>query len=260
MTGDGWDPGLYHRFREQRRKPFVDLLASVQPVPGGRAVDLGCGTGELTVELHRATRAAETLGVDSSPAMLDQARDHAGDGVRFEAGDLAVFEPGGHYDVVFSNAALQWVPDHAGVLARWTAGLPEGAQLAVQVPANPDHPAHQVADEVAREAPFAAAFGGEPPADPLLEVLTPAGYATLLDELGYRDQHVRLQVYGLHFPTTADVAEWTRGTALTRFRRALPPDLYDRFVDRYRARLVEVAGDHRPYFYPFKRILLWARR
>jgi len=257
---DAWDPSQYHRFREQRRKPFVDLLGLIEAVPGGRVVDLGCGTGELTVELHRATGAVATLGVDSSAAMLDEAAKHAGNGVRFEAGDLATFEPGGEYDVVLSNAALQWVPDHAAVLARWTAGMREGAQLAVQVPANPDHPAHYVADDVAREAPFADAFDGPLPADPLHEVLAPAAYSALLDELGYRDQHVRLQVYGLHFPTTADVAEWTKGTALTRFRRALPPDLYDRFVDRYRARLVEVAGDHRPYFYPFKRILFWARR
>lgn len=256
---DGWEPGQYRQFAEERRQPFVDLVGLVEAVPGGRVVDLGCGPGELTVELHRVTQAGETLGVDSSAAMLEQAREHAGDGVRFEAGDLAAFEPGGRYDVVFSNAALHWAPDHRAVLSRWTAGMGDGAQLAVQVPANLDHPSHRVAAEVAHEQPFLDALGGAPPPDAVRSVLPPEGYATLLDELGYRDQHVRLQVYGHRLPSSGDVVEWVKGTSLTRFRRALPPELYDRFLARYRQRLLDVIGERSPYFYPFKRILFWAR-
>ena len=65
---DTWDPGQYQRFAAERAAPFHDLLSLVRPVPGGRVVDLGCGSGELTAQLHRRLEAAATLGLDSSPA------------------------------------------------------------------------------------------------------------------------------------------------------------------------------------------------
>jgi trans-aconitate 2-methyltransferase len=84
-------------------------------------------------------------------------------------------------------------------------------------------------------------------------------YAELLHDLGFARQNVRPQVYGHVLASTADVVEWTKGTTLTRFARALPLDLYDTFVDRYRQRLISVLGDRHPYFYAFKRVLFWAR-
>jgi len=90
-------------------------------------------------------------------------------------------------------------------------------------------------------------------------VLAPQRYAELLDELGFAEQHVRLQVYGHHLASTSDVVEWTKGTTLLPFQRALPPEGFDAFVERYRERLAEVVGDRAPYFYTFNRILFWAR-
>ena len=162
--------------------------------------------------------------------------------------------------MVFSNAALQWVGEHAGVLARWRRALAAGGQLAVQMPANADHPAWLVAAEVGREEPFLEAMGGPPPADPVAaNVLAPEAYLTLLDELGFEEPHVRLQVYGHRLASTAEVVEWLKGTSLTRFQSRLPSELFDRFLDRYRERLLAVLGDRRPYLFPFKRILVWGR-
>src|ERR1700737_702793 len=86
-----WNPAQYLRFQREREQPFGDLLALVQPQPGLRIVDLGCGPGLLTRKLHEALSARETLGLDLSQAMLESARAHAGGGVRFEEGDLARF-------------------------------------------------------------------------------------------------------------------------------------------------------------------------
>jgi trans-aconitate 2-methyltransferase len=255
---DKWDPGQYEKFAAERAQPFFDLLALVEPVPGGRVVDLGCGTGELTVRLHEHTRAAGTVGVDSSEAMLAAARSRAGDGLRFEPGDIGQFRADDQFDVIFTNAALQWVPDHPRLLEQLAAGLRPGGQLAVQVPANFDHPSHIVAAEVAQERPFLDSMLEAPPGV-VNEVLKPERYAELLHELGFSRQHVRLQVYGHVLASTAAVVEWTKGTALLRFQRLLPAPLFDAYVDRYRERLVEVLGDRAPYFYPFKRILFWAR-
>lgn len=259
MTADAWNPEQYHRFAAQRAQPFHDLLSLVQPVPGGNAVDLGCGSGELTAELHRASGAASTLGVDSSAAMLTKTSDHAGDGVSFQQGDLREPPPGGPFDIVLSNAALQWVPDHADVLTRWQSWLRPGGQLAVQVPANVDHPSHLVSSALAAEEPYRDAFEGGLPADPVLSVLPPEVYAGLLHELGFAEQHVRLQVYPHVLDHSADVVEWVKGTSLTRFAKRLSPELFEEFVDDYRTRLLDQIGDRSPYFFGFKRILIWAR-
>jgi len=257
---DTWNPAQYRKFGAERARPFDDLLALVEPAPGGRAVDLGCGTGELTARLHRHLGAAATVGLDSSAAMLEKARPLEGDGLRFELGDIAAFAADAGYDVVLSNAALHWIPDHPALLARLRAALRPGGQLAVQVPANADHPSHALAFEVANEAPFAEALRAAGDAlDEATPVLAPERYAERLDELGFADQHVRLQVYGHHLARSADVVEWTKGTTLTRYQRGLAPALFDQFVARYRARLLGAIGERAPYFYTFKRLLFAAR-
>ena len=253
VAADTWDPGQYHRFAAERRRPFDDLVGLVQPVPGGTVVDLGCGTGELTAELHRRLGAAATVGIDSSTAMLQQAASHTGAGLRFEHGALAAWAPVEPVDVVFANASLQWVPDHPALLASLVAGLAASGQIAFQVPANHDHPAHTVAAELGAEL-------GLMPVGPAASVLAPETYATVLHDLGLGVQHVRLQVYGFELPTASDVVEWTKGTLLTGYRAQLDAAAYDRFETRYRQRVEDRLGDQRPYFYAFKRILAWARR
>jgi len=258
MAPDAWSPEQYERFHDERARPFLDLLALVRPRAELRVVDLGCGTGELTAHLHRELAARETLGIDSSEAMLARARPHAGDGLRFAAGEIGTFAAPATFDLVFSNAALHWIPDHAALFARLTAALAAGGQLAVQMPANFDHPSHTVATRVATEAPFRAALGGETHAEGI--VLAPEEYARLLERLGYPEQHVRLQVYGHRLVARDEVVEWTKGSLLTHYQRRLPAELFERFVARYRERLLAELEDTRPYFFTFKRVLLWAGR
>jgi trans-aconitate 2-methyltransferase len=254
-----WDPDQYERFKAERARPFWDLVALVQPLHGGRIVDLGCGTGELTRELHRHLGASETVGIDSAASMLERAKPFAGDGVRFEQSDISTWDPE-PFDLVFSNAALHWLPDHRRLLGRLTEGLPPRGQLAVQVPANTDHPSHTVGMDVARESPFVEALAHDPPPDPATRVLAPEAYAELLDRLGFGEQLVRLQVYPHHLASSADVVEWVKGTHLTFFRARLSDELYDAFLERYRRRLLEVIGERQPYLYTFKRIFFWGQR
>jgi trans-aconitate 2-methyltransferase len=256
---DAWDPGQYDKFAAERAQPFWDLVGLLEDGPIGRAVDLGCGTGELTAALAAARHVTEMTGVDSSRAMLGVAQEYDGPGVRFREADIGSWSSGGDHDLVFANASLQWVPDHPAVVARWWAALRPGGQLAVQVPTNADHPSHRIAAEVAASEPFRTAIGGPPPADVVrANVLLPEQYAILLDHLGAARQHVRMQVYGHVLDRSSDVVEWVRGTSLTRFSRLMPPDAFEAFVDEYRRRLLLAIGDAAPYFYPFKRILFWA--
>jgi len=126
------------------------------------------------------------------------------------------------------------------------------------MPANFDHPSHTVAARVAAEAPFRDALDGEAHAE--ARVLAPEEYARLLERLGYAEQHVRLQVYGHRLAARDEVVEWTKGSLMTHYQRRLPAELYDRFVARYRERLLPALEDTRPYFFTFKRVLLWAQR
>jgi trans-aconitate 2-methyltransferase len=258
MTRGDWNPEQYERFKSERSQPFYDLLALVQP-DVERLVDLGCGTGELTAHLVESTNATTALGIDSSPAMLAAAASHCRkDRLTFEPGDIASWTDAPTYDLVFANASLQWVPDHVGVLERWIAAIAPTGQLAVQVPYNHDHPAHAIAEDLRNEQPFC---NFAIPHDPVAHnVLTPEAYACLLDEKGFTEQHVRLQVYGHHLPDADAVVEWVKGTTLTRFEKALPTEHYETFLAEYRTRLVAELGDAEPYFYPFKRILLWGRK
>lgn len=253
-----WDPDQYDRFKAERAQPFWDLAALADPPPGARLADLGCGTAELTAALAGRVDAAEVLALDSDPAMLAEARTRAGERFRVAQGDLAAFEQPDAWDLLLANASLQWVPDHPSVLARWARSLRPGGRLAVQVPANADHPSHVLAAELAGREPFRSAFaGGTPPPDTVAaNVLAPERYAEVLHGLGLEAVHVRLQVYLHELGSTHDVVEWVKGTTLTRFRRALPDAMYDEFLRTYRRELVARLGDRSPFLYPFKRILM----
>lgn len=243
-----WSPEQYERFAAERRQPFVDLAALVEPRPNMRIVDLGCGTGELTRELHESLAAEETVGVDSSETMLLKAGHFDGEMLRFEKGNIEAFVTDRPYDLIFSNAALHWVPDHERLFVRLTNFLAMNGQLAIQMPANDSHPSHRIAAAVAQD------FGLAPREDFVLPV---EKYAELLHALGYKRQHVRMQVYGHVLPSADDVVEWVRGALLTHYQSLLSPERFEELLAEYRQRLHAALGDERPFFYTYKRVLLW---
>jgi trans-aconitate 2-methyltransferase len=222
-----------------------------------RAIDIGCGTGELTRHLHDTLGARETVGYDSSNTMLAKSASFASEGLSFQRADMDALELApASKDLVFSNAAFHWSADQPRLFARVTGAIAPEGQLAVQVPASFDRPEHTVAHDLAREAPFAQSLTGAP----LAGALAPEAYASLLYALGYREQQVRLQVYPHVLESKDDVYEWARGTVLTPYKSRLEPELYARFETEYQTRLLARLPNERPFFFPFKRILVWARR
>jgi trans-aconitate 2-methyltransferase len=252
-----WDPAQYQRFRDQRRQPFLDLLELVRRQPAMRVVDLGCGSGELTRILHRRLAARDTLGIDSSDTMLPEQESHSTDGLKLVRQSIEEFRATGEYDLVFSNAALHWLADHEELFARLAAALTGNGQLAVQMPANWEHPSHLTAQRVAGEESFRSALDGF--AHPV-HVMAPEAYAALLHRLGFREQLVRIQVYGHLLNGVDDVVEWVKGSLLTVYRARLSAVMYDNFVERYRDLLRAQIGAAQPYFFTFRRLLIWASR
>ena len=232
-----WSPDQYEKFKAERSQPFWDLVSLLEPRPNMRIADLGCGTGELTKALHEKLGARETVGIDNSASMLAKAP--SAPGLQFRNASIELFNESG-FDLIFSNAALHWIADHESLFRRLA---PLGKQIAVQMPANDDHASHVTAAEVARE------LGMTPKPT---HVLPPERYSQILYDLGFRRQHVRLQIYGHVLPSSEDVIEWVKGTLLTVYMQE------PRFLPLYRERLLARIGNQRPYFYTYKRVLMYA--
>ena len=248
-----WDAKRYEQFAEQRYAPFDDLARLISVRPGLRVIDLGCGTGELTRRLADALPNSDVLGIDSSAEMLGRAQEFARPGLRFE--QRAIEDVAGEWDVVFSNAALQWVDDHRSLIPRLSSLLRPGGQLAVQVPSNFDHPTHRLIDELASQEPFRTALDGWGTnwsrSRPVLSI---EQYAELLYAQGATEIVSFEKVYPHVLPDAGALADWMSGTALVPYMERLTDGLRQEFIERYRSRLGETFPQS-PVFYGFRRTL-----
>jgi trans-aconitate 2-methyltransferase len=248
-----WDPKQYHKFQAERSAPFFDLLNLVEVRPNLKVVDLGCGTGELTRQLADVLPNSDVTGLDSSTNMLEKARAFASPGLHFEQGDQARLT--GEWDVIFSNAALQWSENHAELMPYLYERLKPGGQIAVQVPSNHNHISHQLYRETASEEPFQSILNGFQRYAP---VLTIDEYARLFFECGAENIIVFERVYA-HVLENADaVVEWISGTALVPYFERLG-EHRQAFLDVLRGKM-RAALPETPVFYPFRRTLLSARK
>ncbi len=248
-----WDPKQYHKFQAERSAPFFDLLALVEVRPHLQVVDLGCGTGELTQHLVERLPDSDVTGLDSSMQMLNHARPLEGPHLHFEQGDQA--ELGGEWDLIFSNAALQWSESHTDLIPRLFECLRPGGQLVVQVPSNHNHISHQIYRETASEQPFRSVLNGFQRYAPVLSI---DEYARILFDCGAENIVVLEKVYPHVLEDSDAVVEWISGTALVPYFERLG-DHKEEFVSVLRAKM-RLALPEMPVFYPFRRTLSSARR
>jgi len=248
-----WNPDKYHQFKSQRSAPFEDLLKLVDVRPGLRAVDLGCGTGELTRRLAVSLPDSEVLGLDSSPNMLERSREFTRPGLQFILGNQTELD--GEWDLIISNAALQWSDDHETLIPYLFRRLKPGGQIAVQVPSNHNSTAHLTILDIAGREPFVSALKGWTRQSPVLSI---EAYAELLFREGAQEIVAFEKVYP-HVLENADaIVEWISGTALLPYFERLG-SLKEEFVDTIRKELKAVLPDE-PVFYPFRRTFFSARR
>ena len=176
MDEKDWNPETYARFRDLRLRPALDLLMQVGGLPHGTIFDLGCGDGAAAGALKQRYPKHPLVGVDTSPAMLAKARGYD----TLVQADVAGWTPDTRAALIFSNAALHWLPDHAGLLPRLAQCLAPGGVLAVQMPRQYLAPSHRFLRDIAA-AMFPDRFdfaGYEPP------VAAAAAYWELLSPLG----------------------------------------------------------------------------
>lgn len=187
-----WDPQGYLRFADQRTRPFLDLLSRVPAQAPRTVADLGCGPGNATALLAERWPHAHVLGVDNSAEMIARARTRERPGVlEFEYADLRAWRSRAPVDVLITNAALQWVPDHISLLPALLGAVAPGGTFAMSVPGNFTAPSHALLADLQRSPRWAGSFSGarfrpasDEPAD-YLRVLTEAGAAAEVWESTY---------------------------------------------------------------------------
>jgi trans-aconitate 2-methyltransferase len=258
MAKDSWNPNQYEKFKNERTQPFFDLIDMLENGSDKRIIDLGCGSGELTADLHKRFKGAKTVGLDSSQKMLEKASAFESDSLKFVKGDILTWKPKSHFDIIVSNAALQWCPGHKDVFKKLKEALNPRGQVAIQMPMNHDYPTHVLADKISHEAKWKKVLKNET-YDKQRILLTSENYAKLLFDLGFKNQKVLLRVYGHELPSRNDVIEWVKGSLLTFFEGRLSKENFQKFMKEYTERLFNELPDDRPFFYPFKRVFIWGQ-
>ncbi len=213
-----WDSEQYLKFERQRTRPARDLAAEIAGLAPGHVLDVGCGPGNSTAVLRQTFAEADILGVDSSPEMIERARERC-PGAAFRLFDIrADLTELGRFDVVFSNACLQWIDGHEELIGALFGLLNPGGVLAVQMPQNEDEPFFKLIEEVTAEPRRGFADAGVERS----KVLAPERYFDILSR--HTDNFDIWQtVYRHPMGSVREMVEWVKGSRLKPYLDALGP-------------------------------------
>ena len=258
MADRDWNPELYRQFEDERTRPARELLARVSLTNAARVYDLGCGPGNSTELLVERFPDAQVVGTDNSEAMLASARKRV-PACAFELSDIAQWQPDCAPDLIYANAALQWVADHATLVPRLFAALAPGGVLAIQMPDNRDEPTHHLMREVATLDPWASSIGNA--AAIRTKILALNAYYDLL-AADAAEVDVWRTAYQHPMETPAAIVEWVRGTGLRPFMDPLTPEYREGFLAEYERRiaLAYLPRADRRLLLAFPRLFIVARR
>jgi len=252
-----WDPKVYMAFGAERTRAAAELLARIPLENPARVADLGCGPGNSTALLVARWPNAGIEGVDNSPEMLAEAKT-SGLRASWRQGNVSSWTPATQQDVIYSNATLQWVPDHSTLLPRLMSHLAPGGWFAFQVPMNFTEPCHTLIHDVANAGPWAAKLAG---VRDFGYVRAPEDYFDILEPVA---SHI--DIWETRYVQVLDgddaVYRWMSGTGLRPFANALEGEERENFLAEYRKALaaaypMRASGKT---LYPFQRLFAVARR
>jgi trans-aconitate 2-methyltransferase len=251
-----WDAEIYLKFANERTQPSIDLIQRINLSAPRRIVDLGCGPGNSTEALRRRWPEAAIVGLDSSSQMIEAAKRTYPDGI-WELGDAASWKAPEPFDLVFSNAMFQWLPDHANLCRHLLDQLAPGGALAVQMPAHHDSPVHREILEASKDPAWnhrmraaRTALTREPPS---------LYYDTLAPLASHLDLWETTYYHVLVGPEA--ILEWFRGTGLRPFLEALASDDERRRFEQMLLKRYTVSYPRQPngkVLFPFRRLFFVA--
>ena len=227
-----WSAKQYVAFEDERTRPARDLLAAIPPVEARSAIDIGCGPGNSTELLVERFTSATVRGVDSSTDMIEAARKRLPQ-VQFDTVDIGTWNESGPFDVIFANAVLQWLPDHANLLPALVSKLSPAGSLAIQMPDNLNEPSHRLMREVAADGPWASKLADA--AGQRTEMASVSDYYSML-----RPHCARVDVWRTtyHHPLAggaSGVVEWFKGSGLRPFLEPLDDAEKAHYLKQYHA-------------------------
>lgn len=201
-----WNSLQYLKFEKQRTQSARDLLMRIKAYTPHTAADIGCGPGNSTSAITECFPNAELIGIDSSPNMIEKAKTKYPE-LKFKLCDALKLE--GKYDLLFSNACLQWIPDHAALIPALMNKLNENGVLAVQMPMNGEEPLFQIIKEVAAESKWGLQDMELQPN----ETLTPAEYFNILTGCSSSFDIWEIKYYH-NLPDHRALVDWVKGTRI----------------------------------------------
>ena len=241
FAGESWDPAQYLKFSDHRLRPALDLLARVPLADPRHIYDLGCGSGHITRLLADRWPTAGVVGMDNSPQMLAKAR-ATPSRVHWEQGNLVDWHPAAAAappSLLFSNAVVQWLPDHATLIPRLWSLLPAGGCLAVQAPLSWDQPSHRLMRETLADGGANGSPLGSSELRQAVENRWLHGPAFYYDLLAPGAAHIDVWTTEYLQALTGDdpVLEWVTATGLRPILTGLDDADRAAFLDQYRGRL-----------------------
>ncbi|WP_278380102.1 methyltransferase domain-containing protein [Chryseobacterium arthrosphaerae] len=252
-----WNPELYDQYKDVRYQPFYDLAALIQPEDDIKAIDLGCGTGEQTSILAEKLKGSVFLGIDSSPQMLEKSKKYENEHLHFALQTIeeaAASEQ--QWDLVFSNAALQWADDHEKLFPEIIGLLKPSGQLAIQMPVQNENVLNQILMQMMDEEPYASYLQHFKRNSPVLSM---DDYAQILFDNGIQDIEIFQKVYPIIADDHEALYTFISGTALLPYLERLNEEQKEIFITEFKARIARRFPKY-PAIYAFKRILMYGRK
>ncbi|WEK69337.1 MAG: methyltransferase domain-containing protein [Candidatus Chryseobacterium colombiense] len=252
-----WNPDVYNQFKETRNLPFFDLMQFVSSEGLKKAIDIGCGTGEQTHILSEKFPNTEFLGIDSSSEMLEKSKAFENELLSFEQKTVEeLYNSTDKWDLIFSNAALQWSDDHKKLFPKLLSLLSENGQFAVQMPLQTENMLNQILFQLASEEPYKTHLQSWNRVSPVLSL---DEYSGMMFEYGLKNLHISVRVYPIIAEDVVKFFQFISGSALIPYLERLEGNIKQHFIEEYKKRIAE-KFEKFPAIYAFKRILLYGRK
>jgi trans-aconitate 2-methyltransferase len=253
-----WNPEVYNQFKNIRYQPFFDLMAMISADGLKNAVDIGCGTGEQTKILSEKFDETNFLGFDSSAEMLAKSKELENENLHFKKSPVEEFvsDSNQQWDLIFSNAALQWSDDHETLFPKLISLLSDKGQFAVQMPVQNENLLNKILLALVQEKPFVDYLNGWKRDTPLLSI---DRYAQIMFENGLQNIQIIQKVYPIIADDHEKLFDFISGSALIPYIERISGSEQELFIAEYKKR-IQQEFKRFPAIYAFKRLLLYGRK
>ena len=252
-----WNPDIYNQFKNIRYQPFFDLSENISSEGLKKAIDIGCGTGEQAHILSEKFAETHFLGIDSSEEMLEKSLEFKSENLDFKQQAIEeLYDSNEKWDLIFSNAALQWSDDHKKLFPKLLSLLNENGQFAVQMPVQSENILNQILFQLASEGPYKTQLKNWNRVSPVLSL---DEYAKMMFDAGLKDLNISMKVYPIIADDAEKLFQFISGSALIPYLEILDQDNQEKFIAEYKKRIAE-KFENFPAIYAFKRILLYGRK